>query len=386
MPTQVFFLARALLHSRSKIAGYNPSAGRLARMAAKILLLAFLCSLIGPMPCLPQVKINNEIQPLTEQQALAALRAKSNHTPEDGFEVVSRIRPTQDSRRTAEAAIDVAKSRKLTPYGNGIFLKWMRSGGFVVLECNQKTGMATAVHLVTQDEKGQPVIESEEVEGDVSKSDALMIMRKSEEFMADLLRSSGPGVEELLRRSAPSILKGPFGANEDNLLAVPDAVRRVSTQQEELLDLVSVEAAVSLKLFRYALAMPVYAADPRSALGLAEEQLALRSKRFLSAMPTTPSHLEDLMDLKLIHAHAELIERLHWLRGLNSYLDKNYPLSLDSETHVVNSSISMTPLFLSVEKQGEDRLYGSMGLTDLICIWSRTDQGDFVLRGLSAGE
>ena len=89
---------------------------------------------------------------MTESQALTALRSKDTTIKDRELVVVDKIAPT--SREIAQKSLDEAQSKHLALYGNGIFLDFVRRGGFTILEIDAKSDMATKLHLITLDDQG----------------------------------------------------------------------------------------------------------------------------------------------------------------------------------------------------------------------------------------
>lgn len=355
-----------------------------AIIAAGLLANFWLTPVSSPEEHSHQLVSESKTYMMTEDQALTILRSKTKSPSADSFVVIGKIVPTSTTKSVARQAVMEAQSEHISLYRDGVFVDLMRTGGFAVLEFDTKSGAATKIHLVTQNEAGEVEIQSNNVEGGMSKNDALTIIHKVVEF-SDALFSSGGQIREILVKfgGANMVALGiPDGGGD---LAIPERVRQLARKPTELVDLACLSTAVQLWDIRHALAMPVYAANPDAAGEQADKELPKLGRQFLAATGEKggPDFLNQLGDLDSIHTRAELTTQLRWLRDLNSFLDKRSPLPLDSSTYEANALISTIPLYIGVTKDKSGNVYTALNLPGFITGWSREENGELVLKALS---
>jgi len=322
---------------------------------------------------------------MTQDQALSVLRSQLANPPNVGFVVVRKVEANPDMRHAAQVSLDEARQKHLDLYGDGALLDLMRTGGFVVLEFNEKSGLATRFHSVTLDETGKPVVQSCNVHGELTKSEVVMLLDKSAAFSDAFFTSVGSGMKQIAKEFGETEI-GSLGAPDGKgYFAVPAAVRKLTTRPEELTDLAALSSALTLWPARYSLTLPIYAASPVDAIKLARDEQFKLVKELLTTKGKDADFLYQLLDLDSIRTHGELIARLQWLREITSFLDERNPLNVGSPTYKANRLISRIPLDIGAE-QDAGHLYGVMTAPGVISIWSRTGTGDFVLKGIGEGE
>ena len=354
-------------------------------MATKLSCVFVFCYLFQVLWA-PQVAKDTGKRMMTEDEALSVLRSKAASTVNLGFVTVYKPEPTPSTTRAAQESLDEAQSKQLNLYGKGIFVNLMRAGGFVVLEFDTRSDMATRLHLVTLDETGETIVQSKNVEGDLSRSEALTIIERSEKLSDAFFNSPGSQLNELPRKFGGARVANVGIPDGQGYWAIPERVRKLTTQPDELLDLASLSAAAQLWPIRYASSMPIYAANPAIALKSAHQKYKEIVNEFLRRNNKSPDFVDHLLDLDSINTRDVLATRLHWLRDLVSFLDTECPCQLDSAIYRANLSISTIPLFLGVMKQNSEHLYAVMTASGLISIWNRSEGGELVLKGLSEGE
>jgi hypothetical protein len=355
----------------------------LMRMAS-VLFFGYLVQLL----CVPLHLDQTGRQMTTEYEAVSILRSRGSSAPGDEFVVVRKLEPTPSTLHAAQQSLQEAQSLHLDLYSNGVLVNLMRAGGFVILEYDRKSDRATRLHLVTLDEAGRAFVKSENVDGDLGRSEALMILDRSAQFSEAFFSSPSSDLGQILRKfggTGTSTLGIPDG---QGYLAIPEAVKKLTRRPEELSELTSLSSAVQLWTIRCALAMPVYAANPVAAVQKSSNKLSGLAQEFLAEKGEKGGldSIDHLVDLDSIQTHDEFTMRLQRLKELNSFLDKHFPLRLDSAAYKANASICVIPLNLGVMGQDGDHAYGVMTAPGLISIWKHAESGEFVLRGLSVGE
>src|SRR5205823_387301 len=324
----------------------------------------------------------------TEDEAISILRTRGSSVPGAEFVVVRKLEPAPSAVRVAQQSLQKAKSLQLNLYSNGILADLIRAGGFVVLEHDKKSDMATKLHLVTSDEAGRAVVKSENVDGGLGRSEALTIIDRSAQFSEAVFSSPSSQMGQILRKFSGTDIATLDIPDSQGYLAIPETVKKLTARPEELAELTSLSSSLQLWTLRCALAMPVYPANPIAAVQQSNNKLSELAQGFLAEKGKKGGldSIDHLVDLHSIQTHDELTMRLQRLRELNSFLDKRFPLPLDSATYKANASISTIPLNLGVMGQDVDHVYGVMTAPGLISLWKRAESGEFVLRGLSVGE
>ena len=355
-------------------------------MSIRVACVCFFCYLSLAVSVLAQVAMNAGHQTMTEDEALSILRSRATGTLSPGFVTVGRVEATSATRHAAQESLDEVQSQHLDLYGKGIFANMMRAGGFVALEFDAKSDAATRLHLVTLDDAGEAIVQTENVDGSLSRHDALTIIARSEKLAEAFFSSPGSQSDELARKFGGASVANVGIPNAQGYFAIPERLSKLTTQPDELLDLEGLSAAVQLWPVRYALSLPIYSANPSIALKSAHQKLKEVIDEFLRRNRKSPDFLYHLSDFDSIDTRDELAFRIRWLNEIVSFLDTQCPCQSDSSVYRANVSISTIPFYVGVTKQNSDLLYGVMTTAGLITIWSRAENGDFVLKGLSEGE
>jgi hypothetical protein len=323
-------------------------------------------------------------QVVTEAQALSFLRSNGTITPGSVLTAVTKVE--LKSAQLAEKSLRDATSKHLDLFGGGILLDLMRGGGYVFLESDTKSDEATMLHLVTRDPSGEAVVESNKVDGDLNRTDAMAIIKKSEAFYVAFLKTPGSKMDQLLRTFAGKNIATPSTPDEGGYFGIPKEVRRLAPGPDELVEFRSLYTAVQLWSVRHAPWIPVYAANPSAAVGLAKDNQMKLEGEFLIGKGKDPSFIYDLFDLDSIRTREEFKVRLQWLKELNSFLDDRSPSQPDSPSYKASAQISTLALQAGVQKEHSENVYFVMNTSGLIMAWIRTKSGDFQLKGLSVGE
>jgi hypothetical protein len=323
-------------------------------------------------------------QMLTEDQALSTLRSRSTNPRDAGFIITRRFEPTPITRHVAQQSWDEAQSKHLELYGKGILIDLMRTGGFAVLEFDTKTDRAMKLHLITLGEDGGTSLQSQTLEGELSRGDTLALLRRGQNF-AEALNSSSSQIEQMLQTFGGTHVPAFERSGGHGYFAVPHHVARLATQPDEVLELSRLSGALGLWPIRYAPSMVAYAANPKAAIELAASEQSSLEKEFITARGKSPDFINDLLDLDSIATHDQLAQRLQWRRDLNSFLERRRPIPPDSATFKANTSISVIPLQLGVTKEDSENLYAVMSAQGLISIWTHAGKGNFILRAVSDG-
>jgi hypothetical protein len=353
-------------------------------MRSRLLFLALFC---GPL-CLAFGHLESargQGKPMmSEEQAISTLRTGTTNR-EVEFIMARKFQPAPGDERIAQKALDEARSRHVGVFADGLFVSLMRAGGFVFLEYDARSERATKVYLIAADEYGRPILHSWDASGDIIKGDALLLIRKSEDFSKAFFNSGDASVDSLLSEFGGKDVAALDVASLYGYFEIPNSVAKVAKQRDQLLRLIGLDATVNLWPERRALAMPIYAASPETALKGARDQMLALAKEFLTRQGKDLDSIDELTDPHSIRTSPELAERLQWLADFTSFLNERSPLALDSALYQANVRISSIPLTLTVEVKPA-RWYQVLTLPDLISIWTPGERGGVALIGVSEGE
>jgi len=324
---------------------------------------------------------------MTEDQAVSALRARSHEAADVRYLVAVKCEPPPDGLLVSRDSLAEAESKHLELYENGLFVNLMRSGGYLVLEFDKETDAAKALDLVTSDPTGRAIVHSSDVHGSLTRDKALAIINNSAGFSRAFFISQRSQIDGLLIEFGGSDAATLGITDGQGYMAIPEAVRRLTTEPRELLELTGLTNGLALWTIRHALTMPVYAANPIAAVREANKQLAILVGEFQSkgSGKGDLDSVDRLIDLESIHTHQDFETRLKSMRELCSFLDKHAPLPVNSAVYKANVFISSVPLNLSVE-QDATALYGVVTMPGLMSGWTRAANGQFILEGLSVAE
>ena len=184
-------------------------------MWKKLALAILFCCLTQPLSLTGQGAPTQGTAMMSEAQALSMIRSKKASAPDVGLIVVQRIEPDSGTTAVAIEALAEARSKHLHLDEHGLFANLMRVGGYIVLEYSQRSERVIQLHFATQDEAGEPQFESwylappdktydpktESSWGSLNKDEALMLIRRNEEFSKAFFTSAP------LRRLVPLRLR-----------------------------------------------------------------------------------------------------------------------------------------------------------------------------------
>jgi hypothetical protein len=335
----------------------------------------------------PQVGGGRTNGMITEDQALSIVLARSKNAPDVEFVVAAKVRRAPDAQTLAQKSLADAQSKHLGLYENGFFVNLMRAGGYVILDIDKKTDAAKRVQVVTLDTTGEGLVRSRDIQGVLTRDEALAIVDRSANFSQSFFNSPDTPIKDLLIRfGGPRVVVSGIPDGQ-GYFAVPETVKRLTTRPGEMLELTSLSNGLALWTIRRALAMPFYAANPVAAVRQANTELANLAAEY-GAMGGGKGGLDfvdQLIDLDSIHTREELTTRLRSLREFSLFLDERSPLAVTSAAYRANISISTVPLDLLCENGGA-RFYGATTAPGLISVWTRAGDGVLILKGLSVAD
>lgn len=335
-------------------------------------IIAFVSSTLATWP-------QSEHGTLSSQQAIALLRSKTNGKGSAAFRLLKEVRPSPESTRVGEAALEESKSSKIALFGNGVLASSLRFGGFLVLEYDSATGKAAVLHLVSLREDGQELIESEKIEGTLEEKEAAEIVQVTESLMNDLLRLPMPEMRRVIDRYFRGRAPSYKNSEEATFFTVPSRVRALGGIKE-VGDLGILFWSRFLRQGRWALARKAYAANPSVALRQADDELTKQIDHFLGTEGLTWDNYHANNDMESIRTRGELAGRIRFLERLNAYLDRVELSHEEKSTFDANAMISTFPVQISVTRTGHRVVVTPLGF---IAYWRRLPGGGLVLDAVS---
>ena len=358
-------------------------------MANRLVYLLFFCFVARLVPASVQPNKTTGTDMMTEQRALSLLHSRGACAPDAGLVVIHKIEPDASTKKVAAESLAEARTKHFNLYHNGVLANVLRAGGYVVLEFDKRTDQATRLHLITLDEAGRPQFDCESVEGDLSRSDALMIIKRNEEFSDAVLRSPFSPITETWRKFGGTHVEITPDKDLDHWPGLPERLTKISVGPDELMDLLSLASAFELWRVRYGLTLPIYAAYLPEADRRAERKLQeiIHEEKVRSLFTDFPEGKRRELNCSFgaIATREELTGCIQGLKAFNSLLDARFASQLQSATYKANLLFSRIPQGLVV---GEDsrRAYTITTATCLVTVWSRGKNSEFVLVDLSLSQ
>jgi hypothetical protein len=345
-----------------------------------------LC-LIMAWACSAQERASMDLQypKLTQERAIAAVRSKE-HNSDSSFQIILEVEPSARTREVAQLSFHEASSQRVSIYGDGIFLDLLKTGGFLIMQVDSKTGGATALHLVSRGDDGRDAIQSSNIEHEVNPVLVRQLSQQTAEFVADLLRSSSSGLVKFESRFYGGGFPGYDNPQKQSLFSIPRKVRQMKPVSNESTQLASIIGAFQLWPTRYAISMPVYAANPNRAMELARQKQKDLVRQFLQENNKSPDFIYDLQDLESIQTAEQLADRISWFRRLQDLLDRTYESLGDSNSFTINCSISTIALEFQPAGRNEEDSYAVMTSSGLIVVWRRPQSSGFAIAEVTLAE
>ncbi len=306
---------------------------------------------------------------LTLDEAIAAIQSKEPHSG-PSFRLIREIDSSAAMREAAQLSLDSASSRRVSVYGEGVFLELMRTGGFVILEVDDKSDHAISLHLVSQTANGNPVVESNPVDGEVSATLAQELIRETTDLL-DVLFSVPIDASALESKFEGNRFPKSHDPDEDetnNLFAVPGPMDNVGVDRKEIRELAVLLGTIDTWPIRYAISTRTFPADPARAIEAGARELVSRGQKFTHSKKQNLDVLHMLQDLKSVRSSEQLRSRLSTLSLLDNFLEQKLASSDAAMTFAANRSIATIPLKIGFYGP-PDSSYGVMTSSGIIVGW-----------------
>jgi hypothetical protein len=297
----------------------------------------------------------------TLDEAVTAIQSKGPH-PGSSFLLIRELHSSATWRESAT--------------GESILCDLMRSGGFVILEVDDKSDHAISLHLVSQTAKGDALVESNPVVGEVSATLAQKLIRESTDLVAGLLSTSidASALESKFDGSRFPESRDPNEDETANLFAVPTSMETVAADHGEIRELAVLLGSINTWPIRYAISTRNFPADvPRAIEARARELVSLsRSSNTASKESLDVLHL--LQDLRSVRSAEQLRNRVSTLSQLDNFLEHKLMSPEASMTFADNRSIATLPLKIGFYGP-PDGSYAVMTSSGIIVGWNVSSAG-----------
>jgi len=279
-------------------------------------------------------------------------------------------------REAAQRSLDSASSHRVNLYGDGVFIELMRTGGFVILEVDDKSDHAISLHLVSRSTNRQAIVVSNPVDGEVSATRALELIGETANLV-DILFSTPIDTSALERKFDGSRFPESHDPDEDetsNLFAVPSAMENVGADQSEIREMAVLLGTVDTWPVRYAISTRILPADPYRAIEAGAQELVSLGRQFTRSNKDRLDVLDMLQDLKTVRSSEQLRNRISMLSLLDNFLEQKLVSPDASMTFAANRSISTIPLKLGFNGPPEV-LYWVMTSSGIVVGWKVSSSG-----------
>lgn len=323
---------------------------------------------------------------LTPDQAFAALRSKSSKA-DSSFQIVREFTSSSEMHDFAKRSVEEASSRHVSVSEDGILLALLKTGGFLILEIYPATGNAISLNLISSGTDGHAIIESHQVEGNISAVLATELIDNTADFV-DMLSGT--------RLSGVSTLEGKFNggrfpqysnSGDQSLFAIPRAIREIKVDESEKRELTALFGAFNFWPIRYALSMPNYAANPYGAFRLALKKREELIAEFAQKTNKGSNFIYDLEDLETVRTREQLRERVSWFRQLDNFLEETFQAEYVSATFDINKSISTVAIEIGTVTTGKEYTFAVMTSAGpgVIVGWKQLPNGAFAVTQVGLG-
>lgn len=312
---------------------------------------------------------------LTLDEAIAAIQSKEPHSG-SSFRLIRDLDSSAAMREAAQRSLDSASSHRVGVYGDGIFIELMRTGGFVILEVDDKSGYAISLHLVSRSAYGQAVVESNPVVGEVSATLAQELIRETADLV-DGLFATPINTSALQGKFDGSRFPESHDADEDeteNLFAIPSAIENVGADQSEIRELAVLLGTIDTWPIRYAISTQIFPADPTRAIEAGAQEFVSLGRQFIHSNKENLDILHMLRDLQTVRSSEQLRNRVATLSLFNNFLEQKLVSPDTSMTFAANRSISTIPLKLGFYGP-PDFSYAVMTSSGIVVGWKVSSSG-----------
>jgi hypothetical protein len=319
-------------------------------------------------------------QLLTPDQAIAAVRSTAKQRTT--FQILRELPANAGTRRIAEQSLQDAMAGHIRLFGDGILTDVLARGAFLIAEIDSRTNNLAALHLVSAKRNSRPACLSYPSEFGVKIEDAAKLVQATADFTRVLLStpsSDDASLEDRFLGGAFPEYDNPW---EGGYFTIPRSLVRIGADQRERGELAALYGGSTFWLYRYALSLPAYAANPLTARQAADQKHKALEAQFLRNDVKGPDFLYAPQYSKSV---GEVRERIDLLRRLDEFLEET--LKKDAVTDVVEANESTATIPLQVEgvRRGGDTFFVSTA-SGIVIYWERLTTGAFAVKDVSEVE
>jgi len=318
---------------------------------------------------------------LTLQQAIAA--ARRNAKSGTSFTLLKEVLANDDTRRIGDQALELARTRKIELYGNGILVEFLRSGGFMLAETEPSTHNLIALHYVWLGSDGVPTDFPVTCDGIVKLADAQAVVKSTTELVEQLYATPASEASALESRFYGGSFPECEPIGNCTPFAIPRSLLKLGADPSECREFAALYGGQVLLMIRYAVSIPSFSADPLAATHAAADKMGALQAKFLRDNRMDP-RLD--LDAENIRSREQLRERIDLLKRLNKFMEEG--LKSDVDPALVKANISAATIPLGVGHQGifgeDDKTQFVSGTASMLEIyWQHLPAGGFAVKFIS---
>jgi hypothetical protein len=315
---------------------------------------------------------------LTADDAISALRSAIG-VHGTSFQVLKQIQCTASTQDASRRSREAARLGHIALWRDGVFLDLLSTGGFLILESDPSTGMAVAIHLVANSVEGRTVINSQPVRGQVTTSVAAEIVSKTADFADMLLTTRSSNLRAIEKQFDGGRFVEYGRPAKESIFSISSDLIKSKADEDEYDNLMAVFGRYSLWQIRYAVSLPIFAANLPSALTEALDKQHVLTAQFLQNHGETFDFIYHLEDLSTIVGEADLRDRISWFKQIGDFLDQTLSSDIETSGFAANREISNLVLQIASLGDGSPNRFSVALPSSLVVNWKRTMTGEFVV-------
>lgn len=260
-----------------------------------------------------------------------------------------------------------------------MLVELLRLGGYLIAETNPKTNNVIATHLVMLGAAGFAEDKRTACHGVVPLADAKELAKDTAELVEQLYTTPVTDLSSLATR----FYGGSFPESDqhpDSTFAIPGDLRKSGASLNEVREASALIWGYALWEARYALSMPIFAANPAASGEAAEKKRKALIAKFLRS-----NHMDsnfNLMDFDKIQNVKQFQERVELFRRLDKYLDDALQKEADPTLVRANLSMLRMPLRVDVYPNHEGQ-FVTTSPPKLLFLWQRLATGGFAVQEIT---
>jgi hypothetical protein len=242
--------------------------------------------------------------------------------------------------------------------------------------------------LVSRTAKGDALVESNPVDGEVSATLAQKLFSESTDLVARLLSTpiDANAIESKFDGGRFPESHDPNEGETENLFAVPTSLETVAANHGEIRELAVLLGSIYTWPIRYAVSTRNFPADAPRAIEAGAGELVSLSRHFAHSKQESLDVLHLLQDLKSVRSAEQLRNRVSTLSLLDNFLVQKLTSPDASMNFAANRRIATIPLKIAFYGPS-DGSYAVMTSSGIIVAWKVSSGGAlFVTRMGLAGD